>query len=106
MPYGFYQFVRFAAMAIFVYLAYCEYKNGHVDRMILFIVLTSAFIVACSSSNIPQKLDSFVDNAELKSSDYDAEDWQKSMLQYERLVEEYNNSACLIIQNNADVSPL
>ena len=73
-------------MAIFVYLAYCEYKNGHVDRMILFIVLTSAFIVACSSSNIPQKLDSFVDNAELKSIDYDAEDWQKSMLQYERLV--------------------
>lgn len=65
MPYGFYQFVRFAAMAIFVYLAYCEYKNGHVDRMILFIVLTSAFIVACSSSNIPQKLDSFVDNADV-----------------------------------------
>lgn len=26
-------------MAIFAYLAYCEYKNGHVDRMILFIVL-------------------------------------------------------------------
>lgn len=37
-------------------------------------------------------LDSFVDNAELNSSDYDAEDWQKSMLQYERLVEEYSNS--------------
>lgn len=52
----------------------------------IIIVLTSAFIVACSSSNIPQKLDSFVDNAELNSSDYDAEDWQKSMLQYERLV--------------------
>lgn len=60
-------------------------------RCIIF-VLTSAFIVACSSSNIPQKLDSFVDNAELNSSDYDAEDWQKSMLQYERLVEEYSNS--------------
>lgn len=51
-----------------------------------------AYIVACSSSNIPQKLDSFVDNAELKSNDYDAEDWQESMLQYERLVEEYSNS--------------
>ena len=58
----------------------------------IIIILTSAFIVACSSSNIPQKLDSFVDNAELKSSDYDAEDWQKSMLQYEELVEEYSNS--------------
>ena len=57
-----------------------------------FIVLATALIAACSSSNIPQKLDSFVDNAELKSSDYDAEDWQKSMLQYEKLVDEYSNS--------------
>ena len=30
-------------MAIFAYLAYCEYKNGHVDRMILFIVLAILF---------------------------------------------------------------
>ena len=58
----------------------------------IIIVLTSALIAACSGSNIPQKLDSFVDNAELKSSNYDAEDWQKSMLQYEKLVEEYSNS--------------
>ncbi len=43
MPYGFYQFVRFAAMAIFTYLAYCEYKNGYVDRMILFIVSPFSF---------------------------------------------------------------
>ena len=44
MPYGFYQFVRFAAMAIFAYLAYSEYKNnGHMDRMILFIVLAILF---------------------------------------------------------------
>lgn len=37
-------------------------------------------------------MDSFVDNAELKSNDYDAEDWQNSMLQYEELVEEFSNS--------------
>lgn len=43
MPYGFYQFVRFAAMAIFAYLAYCDYKSGHVDRMVLFIVLAILF---------------------------------------------------------------
>ena len=43
MPYGFYQFVRFAAMAIFAYLSYSEYKNGHMDRMILFIVLAILF---------------------------------------------------------------
>lgn len=43
MPYGFYQLVRFASMAIFAYLAYYEYKNDHVDRMILFIVLAILF---------------------------------------------------------------
>ncbi len=56
------------------------------------IFLTIAFIAACSSSSIPQKLDSFVDNAELESRDYDVEDWQESKLQYEKLVEEYCNS--------------
>lgn len=43
MPYGYYQFIRFAAMAIFSYLAYCEHKNGHIDRMILFIALSILF---------------------------------------------------------------
>ena len=58
----------------------------------IIIVLILASIAACSSSNVPQKLDSFVDKAELESSDYDAEDWQKSMSRYEKLVEEYSYS--------------
>lgn len=63
-------------------------------RLARFTLLFPALVLmaTCSSSNIPQKLDSFVDNAELKSNDYDAEDWQKSMLQYEELVEEFSNS--------------
>lgn len=63
-------------------------------RLTRFILLfpASVLLATCSSSNIPQKLDSFVDNAELKSNDYDAEDWQNSMLQYEELVEELSNS--------------
>lgn len=63
-------------------------------RLARFILLFTALVLmaTCSSSNIPLKLDSFVDNAELKSNDYDAEDWQKSMLQYEELVEEFSNS--------------
>ena len=63
-------------------------------RLTRFILLFPALILlaTCSSSHIPQKLDSFVDNAELKSNDYDAEDWQNSMLQYEELVEELSNS--------------
>lgn len=63
-------------------------------RLTRFILLFPALVLlaTCSSSNMPQKLDSFVDNAELKSNDYDAEDWQNSMLQYEELVEELSNS--------------
>ncbi len=63
-------------------------------RLTRFILLFPALVLlaTCSSSNIPQKLDSFVDNAELKSNDYDAEDWQNSMLQHEELVEELSNS--------------
>lgn len=63
-------------------------------RLTRFILLFPALVLlaTCSSSNIPQKLDSFVDNAELKSNDYDAEAWQNSMLQYEELVEKFSNS--------------
>ncbi len=63
-------------------------------RLTRFILLFPALVLlaTCSSSNMPQKLDSFVDNAVLKSNDYDAEDWQNSMLQYEELVEEFSNS--------------
>lgn len=43
MPYGYYQLVRFLAMAVFAYLAFCEYKDGATDRMILFIVLAILF---------------------------------------------------------------
>ena len=43
MPYGYYQLVRFFAMAVFAYLAYCEYKDGATDRMILFIILAILF---------------------------------------------------------------
>lgn len=63
-------------------------------RLTRFILLFPALVLlaTCSSSDIPQKLDSFVDNAELKSNDYDAEAWQNSMLQYEELVEKFSNS--------------
>ena len=43
MPYGYYQLVRFLAMAVFAYLAFIEYKENSFDRMILFIVLAILF---------------------------------------------------------------
>lgn len=55
-------------------------------------ILSFALLAACATSNLPQKLDSFVENAELNSDKYDSDDWQKSMAQYEKLVEEYSTS--------------
>ena len=46
--------------------------------------------IACGNNNTPQKLDSFVGKTELNCDKYDANDWQKSMTQYEQLVEELN----------------
>ena len=43
MPYGYYQLVRFLAMAIFAYLAYCEFKEDRIESMILFISLAVLF---------------------------------------------------------------
>lgn len=55
--------------------------------------LTSVLLFfACATANAPQKLDDFVDKAELNSGAYDADDWSKSMEQYEKLVDEYANS--------------
>jgi len=39
-----------------------------------------------------QALDSFVDKAELNCESYTSADWEKSALQYEKLVEQYSNS--------------
>ena len=43
MPYGYYQIVRFLAMAIFAYMAYLEYQSKGIDRMVVFIVLAVLF---------------------------------------------------------------
>lgn len=52
--------------------------------------MSSFFAVACINSSAPQKLDNFVDKTELNCDRYDANDWQKSMAQYEKLVEDFN----------------
>lgn len=43
MPYGYYQLVRFLAMAAFAYLAYLEFQSRDIDRMVVFIVLAILF---------------------------------------------------------------
>lgn len=49
-----------------------------------------AFLMAsCASQSAPQKLDSFVDKAELNSSSYSLSDWEKSATEYQKLVDDY-----------------
>ena len=57
----------------------------------LFILLSSlALVTACATwKNLPDRLDDFVDEAELASAKYSAEDWQASRDAYEELIAEY-----------------
>ena len=43
MPYGYYQFVRFAAAAFFTYAAFNENESGSKELAIVFIVLAFLF---------------------------------------------------------------
>lgn len=43
MPYGYYQFVRFAAMAGFVYLAYNSFEKGNKNEAYIYICLAILF---------------------------------------------------------------
>lgn len=43
MPYGYYQFVRFAAMVGFAYLAYSANEQHHKNEMVLYIALAILF---------------------------------------------------------------
>mgnify|MGYP000399369168 FL=1 len=54
------------------------------------LAVAVALMAGCISNNPAQKLDSFVDNAELKSDSYNAQQWANSMKQFEKLVEDYN----------------
>ena len=51
--------------------------------MILFIV------TSCASQSVPQKLDDFVNKVEQNSSAYSQSDWEKTAMEYQRLVDEY-----------------
>ena len=54
------------------------------------LAVAVALMAGCISNDPAQKLDSFVDNAELKSDSYNAQEWANSMKQFEKLVEDYN----------------
>ncbi len=43
MPYGYYQFVRFAAAAFFGYAAYQENEDGRKELVVVFVILALLF---------------------------------------------------------------
>lgn len=45
--------------------------------------------ISCMVTSVPQRLDRFVDNAELKSSSYSSADWEKSVSEYDKLAEKF-----------------
>ncbi|MBQ6763314.1 MAG: hypothetical protein IJP49_11245 [Bacteroidales bacterium] len=47
---------------------------------------------ACSRYSVPQKLNIFVNRTEQLCVNYQATDWQRSMNQFDKLVEEYHTS--------------
>lgn len=61
-------------------------------KKILFFTFVLNLVISCSFQSEPQKLDEFVDNAELKAESYTDADWEKSAIQYQKLVDEYLNS--------------
>lgn len=58
----------------------------------LLVLSAISLILGSCSVSLPEKLDRFVDKAELNSSTYDANDWQKSLNQYAELVNELSSS--------------
>lgn len=55
----------------------------------LIIAMMTFLVVSCASQSAPQKLDSFVDKAEQNYSSYSQSDWEKSAVEYQKLVGDY-----------------
>ena len=61
-------------------------------RHLRFIVLLIILAVSCAPKSAPQKLNDFVEEAELKSSSYSESEWVESAAVYQHLVDDYINS--------------
>ena len=53
------------------------------------IAAVPVLAISCMVTSVPQRLDRFVDNAELKSSSYSSADWEKSVSEYDKLAEKF-----------------
>lgn len=58
-------------------------------KLIAIIALFALMSLTLSAKSIPEKLDRFVDEAELKCDKYTSSDWEKSTSEYRDLVRKY-----------------
>ena len=61
----------------------------------LIIIFSSAlFFASCITpkANVPQNIDDFVVKAQVNSANYTKDDWDKSIAEYEKLIEEYQKN--------------
>lgn len=57
----------------------------------ILIAAISLIVSSCSTKSIPQKIEDFVSKTEANCAAYSSQDWEKSAIQYEQLVNEYVN---------------
>ena len=62
----------------------------------LFAVMILFIVTSCASQSVPQKLDDFVNKVEQNSSAYSQSDWEKTAMEYQRLVDVNFDSFCTI----------
>jgi hypothetical protein len=65
-----------------------------IQSSILIILSAGLFLSSCVTpkANVPQNIDDFVVKAQVNSSSYTQEDWDKSIAEYEKLIDEYQKN--------------
>ena len=65
-----------------------------IQSSFLIIFAAALFLSSCVTpkSNVPQNIDDFVVKAQVNSSSYTQEDWDKSIAEYEKLIDEYQKN--------------
>ena len=58
----------------------------------LFLIVAGLLILAGCSRPLEKRVDSFVSKTEARYENYSEEDWQKSLEEYEALVQEYKDN--------------
>lgn len=59
---------------------------------LIIFAAVAVMLSSCGSSSLPERMDSFVDKAELNADGYTPEDWEKSTQDFQALIQKYSES--------------